>query len=512
MHGIVAFNDGRMMRPGLRITAVLFLGTCVIGTTGGVTGSGQRGYLDEASLSAIDRYHSSNSDEEYNRNNVAISDDKIDTAGCRDGLAAPGSKVSEFNYEEIFSGFSTDALLDRRSNRELPRQSQAILIADSGLSKINVPPMEYIFHGDVSSRDMAKRDHKYRDHGTQVASVALGGFDFAIANSYLLNTQTLLQMVNIFNDQPSLKDGKIEYVLNETYLTQAIREASKTGAIINISHQFSAKIASVEDAKRSRAILIVVAAGNNGEDLRGPKRVWPAQSGGQDNESIITVAALEQSGQLAPFSNWSPEHVDIGALGCFVRTWKYDEDKNLSTEARVSGTSFAAPAVTAVAVWLKKLYPLFSAIELKHRIIAGADISERSSDLGKKIRWGRILNVAKTLRSLRADVIEVRDKNGSKKLYTGRLISDSNSSLILGGKKYERSDLRKVAMIGPKEYVVFRLRAGGDDDFAEPDIIDRLFKATSIKLTDGITGKDIDIETNEIRDITFAHRPYWLSD
>src|SRR5262249_39595842 len=128
--------------------------------------------------------------------------------------------------------------------------------------------------------------------------------------------------------------------------------------------------------------------------------------------------------------------------------------------------------------------------------------------LMKEIRWGRILNVAKTLRSLRADVIEVQNPDGANVLYTGRLMFGSARSLTIGGRKYDRSDLRKVAMIGADKYVVFKLKSG-TEEFADAEIIDHLFSPSSIQFEDGITGEEREIETNKIRDIIFARRPYW---
>src|SRR5262249_35539403 len=258
---------------------------------------------------------------ETKRQLVVNDDDDVEKKPCEDGFPTNRSKVGEFKYEEVLHAFALNSLLQNRAGRPLSRSEQVVLIADSGLTMISPPIENSIILGTISQKNYSYKDDKHSDHGTQVATVALGGLDFTIANTYLLRHQTHLKMMNIMKRGGSALNPT--YDVDELNLQTALRSAEQEAFIVNLSVRFPTKIEFIEQSKRSRRTLIVVAAGNSGDDLRGTE-AWPAKSGGSENDTVITVAALEQSGKRAPFSNWSPEHVDIGALGCFVRTWKLD--------------------------------------------------------------------------------------------------------------------------------------------------------------------------------------------
>ena len=87
--------------------------------------------------------------------------------------------------------------------------------------------------------------------------------------------------------------------------------------------------------------LFVAAAGNESRNLDAPGvNFWPAESA---VPNVLTVAAIDQRGARADFSNYSATTVDIGAPGTNI----------LSTYpggyAWADGTSMAAPHVTGVA-------------------------------------------------------------------------------------------------------------------------------------------------------------------
>jgi subtilisin family serine protease len=86
----------------------------------------------------------------------------------------------------------------------------------------------------------------------------------------------------------------------------------------------------------ARDCVLVAAAGNSGKD----ERYFPAALPG-----VIAVGAVDARGEPAPFTTRG-EHVALSAPGAFVRAAR------LEGYAAVSGTSFAAPLVTAACALL----------------------------------------------------------------------------------------------------------------------------------------------------------------
>ena len=91
-------------------------------------------------------------------------------------------------------------------------------------------------------------------------------------------------------------------------------------------------------------ILFVAAAGNSGVNMESSPQ-YPAS---YDKANIISVAAIDKSGNLASWSNYGKTSVDLGAPG--VSIWSTVPGKNgSSTYSSYSGTSMAAPHVTGAA-------------------------------------------------------------------------------------------------------------------------------------------------------------------
>jgi len=108
-------------------------------------------------------------------------------------------------------------------------------------------------------------------------------------------------------------------------------------------------------------ILFVAAAGNDGSNnddtLQGPaylSRFFP---------NVITVAAVDDDGNLASFSNFGRYSVNIGAPGVCIRSCAISNQT-----AEMSGTSMAAPAVSGLACYLRYLNPKLTAPELRQII------------------------------------------------------------------------------------------------------------------------------------------------
>jgi subtilisin family serine protease len=160
-------------------------------------------------------------------------------------------------------------------------------------------------------------------------------------------------------------------------IANAIRYAVDNGAqIINMSFgkSYSPQKSAVDDAARyadSRGVLIVHAAGNDGEDVEtAPSFPTPGYLGGGQAANWIEVGASSwRGGQALPaeFSNFGAQKVDVFAPGVDI----------LSTSAgggtiRESGTSMAAPVVSGLAALLMSYYPKLTPADIKRIIMTSA--------------------------------------------------------------------------------------------------------------------------------------------
>ena len=132
-------------------------------------------------------------------------------------------------------------------------------------------------------------------------------------------------------------------------VSQAIRWAADHGArIINLSLGTNETFGGPTDIEVainyawSKGALIVAAAGNGGADGVGdPALDYPARL-----PNVVSVAAIDETGQRASFSNYGPG-LDLSAPGDRILT--LDGNNNIQY---LRGTSFSAPFVSAVAALL----------------------------------------------------------------------------------------------------------------------------------------------------------------
>lgn len=151
------------------------------------------------------------------------------------------------------------------------------------------------------------------------------------------------------------------------------------------SRQRSAALEDVIREAGEEGITVIAAAGNSSVDTdRDPH--YPSS---YDLPNVISVAATDSNDQLANFSNYGKNSVDVAAPGVeIVSTWMGDDFRN------ASGTSMATPVVSGVAGLIIATEPDISAADLRARLLASVDILPALK--GKVASGGRI-NAAKAV-------------------------------------------------------------------------------------------------------------------
>lgn len=130
-------------------------------------------------------------------------------------------------------------------------------------------------------------------------------------------------------------------------------------------------------------ILFIAAAGNSGLNIDSS----PSYPASYTNANIITVAAIDSTGNLASWSNYGATSVDLGAPG--VGIWStIPKRSNQSGYSSYSGTSMATPHVTGAAALYTAAHPGSTAADIKTAILSGG--VPTGSLTGKTVTGGRL--------------------------------------------------------------------------------------------------------------------------
>jgi subtilisin family serine protease len=113
-------------------------------------------------------------------------------------------------------------------------------------------------------------------------------------------------------------------------------------------------------------VLYVTAAGNDGLDLDNN----PSYPSSYSLLNVLSVGATDSSDQWAPYSNYGRHTVDLMAPGDDILTLKRGGGL---TAPRRSGTSFAAPYVSAVAALLQANQPTLGWVAVRNLLLSGGD-------------------------------------------------------------------------------------------------------------------------------------------
>jgi subtilisin family serine protease len=265
-----------------------------------------------------------------------------------------------------------------------------------------------------------------RSHGTHVAGLATGRFlSNPLSQAVGQRVQAMILKIadaNGFVDNGAVNDA-IVYAKN------------KNARVVNMSFEgdFSASIKKYlrEDDGR----LYVVAAGNGdlnkrALDLDTNIRRFPAKLS-RELDNVISVAAHDEAGKLACFSNYGRTTVDLAAPGVEIQSTVIDGGM-----MQLSGTSQAAPLVSLTAALLFS-QGLTEPSLVKQRILVSVDFLPEYR--GKLSSEGK-LNAAKAL-SIFDDVVELNDAD--RTILRGKFVSPP-SNLQAGDRLIPFRSIKKI--------------------------------------------------------------------
>lgn len=201
-------------------------------------------------------------------------------------------------------------------------------------------------------------------HGTHVCGILAAEANnqqgIAGVGSCLDNSAIELMVIDIFSNVKTT---------NMAYLIYGMEYAAEQGAkVINLSlgvdkNRIDDTVLKAEcDRLKENNITLVCAAGNDGTSDKGQVQEVPC-----DYDSTVGVAAVDAENQRASFSNYGTKK-DIAAPGVNI----YSTLKT-SSYGKKSGTSMAAPIVSAAAGMIYALRPDITTAEVKEILKKTAD-------------------------------------------------------------------------------------------------------------------------------------------
>ncbi|MBO1928201.1 S8 family serine peptidase [Thiomicrorhabdus sp. 6S2-11] len=290
-----------------------------------------------------------------------------------------GQQVPQANGTEGVTGEDIGLLEALSSRSEQSQEAIVVAVIDSGvaISHPDLQPNIWVnldendsngdgYVGDLHGYNFVDGNTDVTDqngHGTHVAGVIGAQSNNGLGIHGIADGKVKIMALKVLDENGS---GNLSDAAN------ALEYAIKNGAKISNNSYGGATESAVLTAmiESSPEHLFVAAAGNSGANLDSSlfglsllsSNSYPASA---TSENILSVAAIDNQGNLADYSNYGNESVDIAAFGTDVYS------TIPGGYAYMSGTSMASPVVTGIAAYLSHLYPNKTAKELKEAIMLG---------------------------------------------------------------------------------------------------------------------------------------------
>lgn len=220
--------------------------------------------------------------------------------------------------------------------KETGNKDVTIAVIDTGIDYTHPDLVDNMWADSQGyyGKDFVNNDNDPMDdqrHGTHVAGI-IGGYN-----------KNLNLPVGVMNDASimALKVLNQDGFGTTTDIIEAIEYAENNGVdIINFSFSGPYDSQSLKDAIQNTDALFIVSAGNESND----NDYIPSYPSNYNLPNLISVAATNNRDELAGFSNYGYNSVDVAAPGEFIlSTYLYGDYIFLS------GTSMAAPYVSGLA-------------------------------------------------------------------------------------------------------------------------------------------------------------------
>jgi len=232
------------------------------------------------------------------------------------------------------------------------------------------------FEDDLVGWDFYQNDNRPFDehrHGTHVAGIlgAVGDNGFGTVG---VNWQTSIMPLRFLDED---NKGDISDAVEAINYTTMMRTRDEQAVNVRVSNNswgtsgsFSPSLFDAVSGNAAADILFVAAAGNGdvlGQGINNDNTAfYPANL---DLPNVVSVAALNDRGELATFSNSGIQTVDIAAPG--VDIVSTEPGGNFISR---SGTSMAVPHVAGTAALVSDQFPSATAVEVRDALLAGADM------------------------------------------------------------------------------------------------------------------------------------------
>jgi hypothetical protein len=244
------------------------------------------------------------------------------------------------------------------------------------------------FPDDLHGWNFVNNNNDVQDnfvHGTSTAAVigAVGNNGIGITGIGW-NVKILpVEIGTIAGADAATVTAGINYIIG--LKKEGVNIVAINASYISYTAPSSAEISAINNAG-SAGMLYVAAAGNDSLNLNS---IYPASF---IPSNMIMVAATDENDALWDQSNYGSSTVAVGAPGVDIETL-IPGNINIS----LSGTSYAAPMVTGIAVLLKAADPSATVAQLKTAILDGGDLDPA---LAGKTITGRRVNAEGSLNYL----------------------------------------------------------------------------------------------------------------